>query len=180
MKKNISIWIVNGVMNAGGTESLIMNMFKYKSKDIDYRLIIHYQNEEKKHGIWDDQIRQLGIPISYLPSVGSVGIKRYKKDFAKLLSTIGKPDIIHIHLNAVGGIIARIAKKNKIKYRIVHCHAKITYNGNYLKKFFLYLKLEVMKIFVKINANYQWACSIEAAWARPDCGIRSLWVYPAC
>ena len=162
MKSTTTIWIITGVMNAGGAESLIMNMLRYKYDNICYKLIVHGA-KDGEIGIHDEEIRALGIDIHYLPAVGAVGEKAYSKAFNNLITEIGKPDIIHSHLNAVGGIIARVAKKAGIKHRIVHCHADIHFTGNFLSKIINEVKLQIMRIYVNLFATDYFACSESAA-----------------
>lgn len=153
---------MNGVMNAGGTESLIMNMLRYKSDNIRYCLIIHGAKDGEV-GVHDEEINELGIDMYYLPAVGAVGEKSYAEAFNNLITEIGKPDIIHSHLNAVGGIISRVAKKAGIKHRIVHCHADIHFIGSFLSKIISEIKLQIMRIYVNLFATDYFACSESAA-----------------
>ena len=48
-----TVLIANGIMNAGGTETLIMELLRHKSNRVNYILLIHYQKEIQK-GIYDD------------------------------------------------------------------------------------------------------------------------------
>ncbi len=162
MKNNITVWIITGVMNAGGTESLIMNMLRYKSQNICYKLIVHGAKNGEV-GVHDEEIKALGIDMHYLPAVGAVGEKAYSKAFNSLLAEIGKPDIIHSHLNAVGGIISKVAKKAGINHRIVHCHADIHFTGSFLSNLLNEIKLQLMRLYVNIFATDFFACSESAA-----------------
>ena len=73
------------------------------------------------------------------------------------------PDIIHSHMNAVGGIIAQVAKKFGVKHRIVHCHADIKYCGSLIQRVKSEVGLFIMKMFVNRYATDFWACSKPAA-----------------
>ena len=131
MKEKVTVLIATGTMNAGGAETLIMEMLRQKTDRINYIMLIHYAGEVEV-GVYDEEIRSLGIPIVYIPSVGSVGANKYIKEFERVIRQIEHVDIIHSHLNGVGGIIAKAAKKAGIKNRIVHCHADITFKGSKL------------------------------------------------
>ena len=100
----VTVWEMNGVMNSGGTESLIMEFCRNKPNDINLILIIHSETTNFS-GIHDKEIHSLGIKTYFLPSVGSVGIKKYVGEFKGLCDRIGKPDIVHSHINGIGGII---------------------------------------------------------------------------
>lgn len=158
---NISVLIATGTMNAGGAESLIMEMLRRKSKRIQYTMLIHYTDKIEK-GVYDDEIRSMNIPIEYIPSVGSIGIKHYILEFEKVIRKIGSVDILHSHLNAVGGVIAKAAKKVGIPSRIVHCHADITFTGNKINVIKNEIKLALMKVYVNRYANHFWGCSENA------------------
>lgn len=158
------VLIANGIMNAGGTESLLMEIFRHTSGKVKYTLLIHHDGEIKK-GDYDEELKKLGIPIVYIPSVGSIGIKKYKETFLSLVNRIDKVDILHCHLNALSGIILGAGKKAGIPIRIAHCHANIKFRGSKLNILKEEISLQILRCFVSINATSRWACSHEA-WKR--------------
>lgn len=153
--------IATGVMNAGGAETLIMELIRQKSQVVEYIMLIHYEKEIAS-GVYDEEIQQLGVPIVYIPSVGSVGLRQYATKFDQVMQKLGKVDILHIHLNGVGGMIAKVAKNAGIHHRIVHCHANITFTGSKMDVLKNEIKLLIMKAYVNKYANHCWACSEEA------------------
>lgn len=161
MLKKTTVLIATGTMNAGGAETLIMEILRRRSDRIQYIMLIHY-SDKKEIGVYDNEIRSLGIPMVYIHSVGSVGERCYFREFKELTKRIGHIDILHSHLNAVGGIISKAAKKSGIKNRIVHCHADITFKGPKLNVLLSEMKLSYMKHFVNKYATEFWACSNEA------------------
>lgn len=161
MLRKTTVLIATGTMNAGGAETLIMEILRRRSDMIQYVMLIHY-SDKKEIGVYDNEIRSLGIPMLYIHSVGSVGERRYCREFKELTKQIGHIDILHCHLNAVGGIISKAAKKAGIKNRIVHCHADITFKGSKLRVLLSEMKLTYMKHFVNKYATEFWACSNEA------------------
>lgn len=156
--------VATGVMNAGGTETLIMETFRHNSNRVRYILLIHYEKEIPT-GVFDEEIKRLGIEIRYIPSVGSLGIKGYLRAFKQFSDSVGNIDIVHSHLNAVGGVIALAAKKAGVKHRICHCHADIHYTGNLINRLKSELSLTILKGVIDIYATDRWACS-QAAWKR--------------
>ncbi len=158
----MNIWEMTGVMNAGGAETLIMELLRHKPSDANIHLVLHSANDDYS-GVFDDEIKRLGIPVAYLPSLGRVGIKQYVANFKKLTQAIGCPDIVHSHLNAVGGFIAMAAKSCGIPHRIIHCHADITYHGSLWQKTKSEIGLSIMKVVVNHFGNHFWACSENAA-----------------
>ena len=161
---NPTILIATGTMNAGGTETLIMEMLRHQTGRVRYILMIHYQGEIQK-GVFDDEIRSLGVEMVYIPSVGSLGMNGYCKKFRETLNSLGKVDIVHSHLNANGGIICMAAKKAGIMHRISHCHADIRFKGNRISILKNEVALQVLRLYVNHFSNHYWACS-HAAWKR--------------
>lgn len=164
MKDKPTVLIANGMMNAGGTESLLMEMFRNSSGIVNYVLLIHYQDTIEK-GLYDDEIEKSGIAIKYIPSIGTVGIKKYISEFKKVVDSIGNVDIVHSHINGNGGIISLAAQKAGIPVRICHCHADIHFTGTKLYRLKEELALAILKGFIEIYATERWACS-SAAWRR--------------
>lgn len=158
----ITVWEMNGPMNQGGTESLIMELLRNKPDEIDVKLVIH-SSTENYSGTYDSEIESLGIEVYHLPAIGRVGVKKYQTAFRELVEQIGKPDIIHNHMNAVGGLISKVGLAYDIPCRIVHCHADIKYRGSRLSILKNEMILLGMKLYVNKYANYFWACSIAAA-----------------
>lgn len=161
MEEKIRVVIATGIMNAGGAETLIMELLREKSSYINYTLLIHYE-ESPQIGVYDEEIKQMNIPVVYIPSVGSIGIKQYEKQFCKVMKQIGHVDVLHSHLNAVGGIITKAAKQAGIQNRVVHCHADVVFKGSKINIIKQEIKLAVMKMYVNKYATYFWACSDEA------------------
>lgn len=160
----VTVVVATGVMNAGGTESLIMETFRHKSDRVRYILLVHH-NSDNKSGIFDKEIRQIGIEVRYIGAIGELGVRRYVAAFRKVMAEIGHVDIVHSHLNASGGIIAMAAKKCGIRHRICHCHADIHYTGGIIARVKGELSLSVLKIMIDMYATGRWACS-DAAWRR--------------
>lgn len=162
MSDKVRVLIATGTMNAGGAESLIMEILRHSSNEVEYIVLIHHTGPITP-GVYDDEIRKIGVPIVFIPSVGSIGENKYIEIFKERISEIGRVDIIHSHLNAVGGIIAKAAKIAGIKHRIIHCHADITYRGNRISKLLNETKLQIMRILVNRYGTSFWACSEPAA-----------------
>ena len=156
--------VATGVMNAGGTESLIMETFRQATGCVRYILLVHCDGDIKS-GVFDEEIARLGIEVRYIQSVGSLGIRGYINAFGKLNNSVGGIDIIHSHLNGAGGIIALAAKMAGVKHRICHCHADIHFTGGLVSRIKNELALIGMKGFIELFATDRWACS-ENAWRR--------------
>lgn len=160
-----TVVIATGTMNAGGTETLIMEMLRHASGRVRYIMLIHHDGNIQE-GIFDSEIRKLGIEMYYIPSVGSLGIKGYIKAFSHFVESLEVSiDIIHSHLNGAGGIISLAAKKMGIRHRICHCHADIHFTGGIKARLMNEIKLAAMKLMIEFYATDRWACS-QTAWKR--------------
>lgn len=163
--RTVTVVVATGTMNAGGTESLIMEMLRHASGRVRYVMLIHHDGTPAE-GVFDAEIRALGVEMHYIPAVGSVGVKAYVRAFRDFVRELGRPvDIVHSHLNGVGGAIALAASKAGIRHRICHCHADIHYTGSRLARLLSEAKLALMKGLIELYATERWACS-EAAWRR--------------
>lgn len=158
----VRVLVAIGTMNAGGAETLVMEQLRQKSENLEYTMLIHNLGEVVE-GVYDAEIKSMGVPIINIGSVGYLGQKRYIEEFFKVVNEYGPFDVIHSHLNAVGGVISKAAKKTGIKCRIVHCHADITFRGNIFNRTINELKLQLMRMYIDRYATDYWACSKEAA-----------------
>lgn len=163
IKKTV-VLVATGIMNAGGTESLIMEMLRHASGRVRYVMLIHH-NGQIAAGVFDEEIRRLGVEIVYIPAVGVAGVGGYIAKFKEVVSGIGRIDIIHSHLNGTGGIISLAAQKTGINHRICHCHADIHFTGSKLNRIKQEIQLLAMKVTIECFATDRWACSV-AAWQR--------------
>lgn len=165
MQDKPTVLIATGTMNAGGTETLIMEILRHQTGRVRNILLLHYKGKIQK-GMFDDEIKALGIEMLYIPSVGDLGVSGYCRKFEEVVDELGSVDIIHSHLNSSGGIICKAAKMAGIKHRICHCHANIHFKGGKLQNLKSELSLQLQRLlFINHYANHFWACSHEA-WKR--------------
>ena len=160
--KPVKVLIVTGAMNAGGAETLIMELLRHKTDRVEYALLIHYAGE-KPAGVFDEEIHTLGVPIYYIHSVGAVGEKKYTEELKEINQKYGPFDVLHSHLNGISGAIAKAAKEAGIPARIAHCHAVITNSGNFFVRAKKEALLQIMRAYIDRYANHFWACSQPAA-----------------
>ncbi|MBR0414988.1 MAG: glycosyltransferase [Clostridia bacterium] len=162
MEEKVKVLLCTGEMNAGGAEALIMEMLRQHSGAVEYTVLVHYAGEKKK-GVFDDEIAALGVRMIHIPSVGSVGQKQYTALLKDINEQYGPFDVIHSHLNGIGGAIAKAAKKISIPARIVHCHADITFKGSFISRLKNEAVLQLMRAYIDKYATHFWACSEPAA-----------------
>jgi len=111
-----------GIMNLGGQETLIMNVFrKINRKEYQFDFVV--QRSDK--GYYDDEIKKLGGNIFYVEPVSKNPFKHIYQ-LNKILKN-NNYCAFHRHTNSsIVFIDIIIAKFNKIKNIIVHCHSTKT------------------------------------------------------
>ncbi len=157
-----TILLVNGTMNFGGTEIMIMDILRKLKDEFRFVFLINRKKGTQPIGDFDQEIKNMNIPMYYIDAVWDVGIKEYERQFKDIVGQIGKIDVVHSHLNSKGGIISRCAYKCGIKRRIVHCHAKIVFEGSLPSRIANNAELKIQRRWIKKYATDFWGCSKEA------------------
>lgn len=157
-----TILLVNGTMNFGGAETMIMDIIRTLKDHFRFVFLINRKKGTVPAGVFDDEIKGMEIPIYYIDAVWDVGIKEYERQFKQIVDRIGTVDVVHSHLNSKGGIICRCAYKCGIKRRIVHSHAKIVFDGSLLSRLANSAELHIQRRWIKKYATDFWGCSDEA------------------
>lgn len=150
--KKIRIIHCVGQLGMGGAETLIVNAFKYIDRE-------HFQFDflvfNKQKGFYDDEVKKLGGNIYYLSSLSEVGVYQYIKQLKKFFRQ-EQPDIVHSHMDWLGGFISYAANKAGVKNIIVHSHAnQKLFESNIISK----LLITFNKYLIYRNANQCLACS---------------------
>ena len=150
-------------MDRGGAEVMLMDFLRNIPSNVHFDFLINSRPSERNiKGSFDDEILSLGGSLNYIGTQWHIGIFNYIKDFKKIISKTGKPDVVHIHLNAKCGVIALAAKLCGIEKIISHSHAALSYKGRILKSFPHYMELQFQKLLIAMFATDYWGCSIEA------------------
>lgn len=148
---------------SGGIESFIMNLYKNFDREKIEADILTSQNETD---IYDDEIEKMGgNKYVTLEKKYNSPIIRTLKNFKQFKKSIKnkKYDIIHLNIcHGVAMIYSYIAKKNGIKFVIIHSHnTDIGKKQKKLKK----LGHNVCKILFEHYADEYLACSdLAAEW----------------
>lgn len=117
--KPIRILHVIGVLNRGGAETMIMNL--YRSMDRT-KVQFDFVENEGDEAAFDAEIRQLGGRIYHCPrykGLNHFAYERWWNDFFK--SHQGEYPIVHGHIGSTAAIYLSIAKKYGA-YTIAHSH----------------------------------------------------------
>ena len=144
--------VVHG-MDCGGTENIIMNLYRNIDRTkVQFDFLVH----TGKKCFFDDEIRSLGGRIFRVPYYDILNLFVYKKALEVLFSDHKEWKAVHGHLGSCACIYLRVAKKYGI-CTIAHSHAindKKTNIKSLLYRFHAYLTRGV--------ADYYMACSYEA------------------
>lgn len=152
-QKSVKVLQIIRHMNAGGAETLIMNLYRNIDKSkVQFDFLVFGE------GIFDKEITELGGKIYYMKYLTDIGPYLYKKNLIKFFKEHNEYKIIHSHIDQVSGIIVEAAKKAGVPIRISHSHSTNNSN-NWIVK--IYKKILQKKI--KKYANYFFACSEKAA-----------------
>lgn len=154
MLKLAKILHIVGGMNIGGTETMLMNLYRKVHKDIQFDFISYYE----KDGYYDDEIRILGGNVIKLEPPNKVGIFKSIKDLKTVIKSNGKYDAVHTHTLFNCGIGVFAAYLSGANIRISHAHTTADANEGLIKKIYISLMRSIIKIF---STNYL-ACSDSA------------------
>lgn len=151
----IRVLHVVGIMNMGGLETLIMNIYRNIDRNkIQFDFLVHKEEE----GIYDKEIKTLGGNIYKIPYVNKVGPIKYPKILSDFFKNNKQYKIVHSHMNLVSGIILKEAKKAGIPYTIAHAH-----NINDIGKMYEIIYKRLVGMNINRYSDYKFACSLEAA-----------------
>lgn len=146
----IRILQVFGIMDCGGAETMIMEIYRNIDRTkIQFDFVVH----TSKKGFFDDEICALGGRIFSVPKFSCKTIIQYRKQWKKLLSNHTEWKIIHGHVRSTASIFLSIGRKMG-RYTIAHSHSISSGSG-----FSSFIKNYLQK---RIKADYYLACSVPA------------------
>lgn len=154
MKKIAPIRILHvvGIMDAGGAETLIMNLFRnIDRKKIIFDFVVH----SDKEGFYDKEILELGGKIHRVPSFNFKNSIKYYMSWRNFFETFQEYKIIHSHVRSTASLFLWIANRYGM-HTIIHSHN--TSNGRGLNAFIK----DLLQIPLKYIADDFFACSREA------------------
>ncbi|MBQ7410039.1 MAG: glycosyltransferase family 1 protein [Clostridia bacterium] len=140
-------------MQQGGIENFIMNIYRNIDKNkIQFDFLVHYN----KKCFFDEEIERLGGKIYRFPVMENKNVIRYIKELDKFFKEHTEYKVVHGHMASLAFIYLWIAKKNGVKYRIIHSH------GTSFLKTVKGIAKYILFRFADKHANVRWACSNEA------------------
>ncbi len=116
----IRVLQVLGKLNLGGAESRIMDLYRHMDRDkIQFDFLIHY----KEKGFFEDEIRQLGGEIYYLPSFRIYNFFSYRKACRRFFEEHSYFAAVHGHMTSTAAIYLPEAKRAGIPLTIAHARS---------------------------------------------------------
>lgn len=154
MDKPIRVLHVIGIMNRGGAETMIMNLYRHIDRS---KVQFDFVENSSEPAIFDEEIISLGGRIYRCPHYNGKNHFTYAKWWNEFFQAHSKEyPIVHGHLGSTAAIYLAIAKKYGV-YTIAHSHNT---NANRSLQQVAYAVYSFPTRFV---ADHFFACSAEAA-----------------
>lgn len=147
------LYVNGGVMDRGGISAYMMNYYRHIDKTkVQIDFVVHGFVK----GVFDDEINKLGGVIYNVP-IKSKNYIQNVKALRKIFNS-GKYKIVHSHMDAMGYVVLKEAKKCGIPVRIAHSH-----NTQHLTKNKLHFMInEYARKMINKYATQRFACSNAA------------------
>lgn len=145
---------ITGAMNVGGTETMLINLYRKINNEIIFDFI-SYSNKES---YYDKEIEELGGRTIRLTPPNEVGFIKAIDDIRKIIRENGPYDVVHTHMMFNCGVAMIAAYLEGIKVRVSHAHTTADISNSLLRKSYAL----VMKVLIRIFSTDFLACSNAA------------------
>ena len=142
-------------MDVGGTETLIMNVYRNIDRE---RFQFDFVVETKESGFYDKEILELGGKIISLKHSPQSGVFRYINSLKQVFQNENFYGI-HSHIHLLSGLVLGVASTYPIPIRIAHSHTIDLNQSTFFKKWGY---SPIMKILIEKYAMNKLSCSIPA------------------
>ena len=156
VKRPIRILHVVGRMDRGGTEALLMSLFRHVDRS---RICFDFIEQTNDHCDYDDEILSLGGKIWRCSPITFRTIRSYKRWWIEFLSAHPEYYVIHGHSRGSGTVYLSVAKKLGRK-TIIHCHSSS--HGTGLPA----VRRYIWQYPLRFIPDYYFACSKEAGYSQ--------------
>jgi glycosyltransferase involved in cell wall biosynthesis len=154
-KTKIRILEVTGGMNAGGAETLLMNIVRTKDSDVQIDFLENFSGA----CLYDQELKKCGCRIFKIRKYRVYNFFSYRRELKNFFRKHPNEwDVVHGHIPSSSGIYLKMAKRFHF-ITVMHCHTSVSGSG--LKG--LYMK-HVVRVAVK-NSDYFMTCGREAGVA---------------
>ena len=144
MNQPIRVLHVLQRMEAGGTQALLMNIYRNIDRNkVQFDFLVEYPNKQ----FYDSEIISLGGRVYYTNVRKDKNIFKFQKVLKNIIDE-NKYKIIHVHTYSIGYFVLKTAKKCGVPVRIAHSHNNETVHDS---KYFL--KLFMQKLYTIYAKN---------------------------
>lgn len=162
----IRILHIVGIMNMGGLENLIMNIYRNIDRD---KIQFDFLVTREENGIFDQEIKFLGGKIYNIPSMESIGVIKYKKILRRFFEEHEEYQIVHCHRDALCSVYLNEAKKANIPVRIAHSHTIGLAETKNIKGLVKSLLKNYFMLYTNKVSSHRFACSdLAGKWLYKD------------
>lgn len=157
MNYPIRVLYVVTIMDAGGIENMLMNLYRNIDRNkIQFDFIVH----RDKKGLFDDEIISLGGKIYKFQPLAINKLFNYQKQLRDFFNRHKEYKIIHSHISVWSYIILNQAKKSNVPIRIAHSHE--SHNSIWEHKFLRIPLIWFLKKIINRPLTHRFACGIDA------------------
>lgn len=139
-------------MEAGGTQALLMNLYRNIDRSkLQFDFLVEYTEKQ----FYDDEIESLGGRIYRSSIREDFNLPRFNRFLKTFFEEHDEYDIVHCHTYSIGYFVLKAADNAGVSIRIAHSHNnRMGGHGVCLKA--------IMRSLFSIHANQFMACSDEA------------------
>lgn len=156
LKKPIRILHVVGRMDRGGTETLLMNLFRRLNTE---EMVFDFVEQTEDLCDYDEEILTLGGKIYRCPALRIGNIKEYGDWWRNFLTDHSEYGIIHGHSRGSAPIYLKIARQLN-RRTIAHCHNNSNGKGLYA------LKRSIWQFPLRYIPEFCFACSMDSGYSQ--------------
>lgn len=152
MEGMIRVVHVFGILDQGGAENMIMNLYrKIDREKVQFDFVVH----SEKRGFFEEEIKRLGGNIYRVPRYQGKNTIKYILAWSELFKQHPEWSIVHSHIRSSAVIYLWIAHRYGLK-TVVHSHSISSGNGmeSWAKSLLQYP--------LRFICDYYLACSLEA------------------
>lgn len=156
MRQPIRVLQVLHMMNRGGAEAMVMNLYRKIDKSrIQFDFLVH----EQEKGAYDDEIINMGGRIFRVRAFKGYNIFSYYNECKQFFRSHPEISIVHGHLGSCAAYYLKAAKDSG-RFTIAHSHSAATIRN------FYDLVYKIFSYPTRYVAEQLFACSTEAGIKR--------------
>ena len=155
--KTIRVLHVIGIMNRGGAETMIMNLYRNIDRS---KVQFDFVENTQEHGIYEKEILSLGGRVFHCPRFRGNALSYMKWWNSFFDEHKNEYAFVHGHIGSTAAMYLTSAKRHGIK-TIAHSHSTYTNNFNFRQ-----FRYQVFSYPTRFIADFFFACSEAAGISR--------------